>query len=192
ISDPNISPDGKLVAYVVTKIDRAQNRRNSSVWMSATDGSRAPGQFTTSPQSSNSPRWSPDGKWLAFLSSRPGSDSSTPAPTASPAPAAGPTPAAAAGAASSDQPRNQVYLLSMNGGEAKRITNLKNGVSIFRWSPDGMRLVVVSRMGPNDSRTGDSRDRSDVRHYRNSSYKFNDTGWFDDRRAHLWVVDVKS
>src|SRR6266404_4356677 len=70
-SDPNISPDGKLVAYVVTKIDRAQNRRNSSIWMAATDGSRAPWQFTTSPQSANSPRWSPDGKSLAFLSSRP-------------------------------------------------------------------------------------------------------------------------
>ena len=71
ISDPNISPDGKLVAYVVTKVDRAQNRRNSSIWMVATDGSRAPWQFTTSPQTSNSPRWSPDGKSLAFLSSRP-------------------------------------------------------------------------------------------------------------------------
>src|SRR5437588_2351927 len=167
-SDPNISPDGKLVAYVVTKVDRAQNRRNSSIWMAATDGSRAPWQFTTSPQSSNSPRWSPDGKSLAFLSSRP-SESSAPAPAASPNPVAGPTPAAAAGAASSDQPRNQVYVLSMNGGEAKRITNLKNGVSLFRWSPDGTRMVVVSRIGPSDnrgdSRTGDPKDRSDVRHY---------------------------
>src|ERR1700747_729942 len=71
ISDPNFSPDGKLVAYVVTKIDRAQNRRNSSIWMAATDGSRAPWQFTTAPQSSNSPRWSPDGKSIAFISSRP-------------------------------------------------------------------------------------------------------------------------
>src|SRR5438309_8482083 len=70
LSDPHISPDGKLVAYVVTRIDRAQNRRNSAIWLSAIDGSRAPWQFTTSPQSSNSPRWSPDGKWLAFLSSR--------------------------------------------------------------------------------------------------------------------------
>src|SRR5437588_3752261 len=121
ISDPNISPDGKLVAYVVTKIDRVQNRRNSSIWMVATDGSRAPWQFTTSPQSSNSPRWSPDGKSLAFLSSRPGGESSAPAPSASPNPVAGPTPAAAAGATSAE-PRNQVYLLSMNGGEAKRIT----------------------------------------------------------------------
>ncbi|PYS58401.1 MAG: hypothetical protein DMF76_19320 [Acidobacteria bacterium] len=66
VSDANVSPDGRLVSYVVTKIDRAQNRRNSSIWMAATDGrSRAPWQFTTSPQSSNSPRWSPDGKWLA-------------------------------------------------------------------------------------------------------------------------------
>src|SRR3989454_10327370 len=83
LSDPNISPDGKLVAYVVTKVDRPQNRRNSSIWMVATDGSRAPWQYTTSPQSSNSPRWSPDGRWLAFLSSRPaGESTATPAATA--------------------------------------------------------------------------------------------------------------
>ncbi|HSP63592.1 MAG TPA: S9 family peptidase [Pyrinomonadaceae bacterium] len=179
ISDPNISPDGKLVAYVVTKVDRAQNRRNASIWMVATDGSRAPWQFTTSPQTSNSPRWSPDGKSLAFLSSRTET-----------------TAAASATATPAEQTRAQVYLLSMNGGEARRLTNLKNGVSTFRWSPDGSRFVVVSRIGPSDSsgdsRTGDNKDRSDVRHYKNSSYKFNDTGWFDDRRAHLCVVEVKS
>jgi dipeptidyl aminopeptidase/acylaminoacyl peptidase len=181
ISDPNISPDGRLVAYVLTRVDRAQNRRNSSIWMAATDGSRAPWQFTTAPQSSTSPRWSPDGKSLAFLSSRPES---------TPAPAAG-----AASAGTAEAPRTQVYVLSMNGGEAKRITNLKNGVSVFRWSPDGTRLVVVSRIGLSDSRgdsRADSRDRSDVRHYKNTSYKFNDTGWFDDRRTHLWVVEMKS
>ncbi|MFN2530491.1 MAG: prolyl oligopeptidase family serine peptidase [Pyrinomonadaceae bacterium] len=173
LSDPRISPDGRLVAYVVTKIDRAQNRRNSSIWLQRTDGSGTSWQFTTSPQSSNSPRWSPDGQSLAFLSTRPGSES------------------AATTAVSAEQPRSQVYLLSMNGGEARRTTNLKNGVSSFQWAPDGERLVVVSRIGPSDGRP-ETKERSDVRHYKNSSYKFNDTGWFDDRRTHLWVVDVKS
>lgn len=79
----------------------------------------------------------------------------------------------------------------MNGGEARRLTNLKNGVSAFRWSPEGSRLVVVSRIGPSDARA-ESKERSDVRHYKNTSYKFNDTGWFDDRRTHLWIVEVNS
>jgi dipeptidyl aminopeptidase/acylaminoacyl peptidase len=178
LSDPHISPDGKLVAYVVTKIDRAQNRRNSSIWMVAADGTKPPWQFTTSPQSANSPRWSPDGRALAFLSSRPSEVQMTGA-------------GAGAGAGNTEAPRSQVYVLSMAGGEARRITNLKNGVNSFQWSPDGNRLVVVSRIGPSDNRT-ESKDRSDVRHYKNSSYKFNDTGWFDDRRSHLWVVEVKS
>src|SRR6266496_1995073 len=175
LGDPHISPDGKLVAYVVTKVDRAQNRRNSSIWMVALDNSRPPWQFTTSPQSATSPRWSPDGKTLAFLSTRPSAD----------------TAATAAAIAGSELPRSQIYLLPMNGGEARRVTNLKNGVSSFQWSPDGNRLVVVSRIGPSDSRA-ESKERSDVRHYKNTSYKFNDSGWFDDRRTHLWIVNVKS
>jgi dipeptidyl aminopeptidase/acylaminoacyl peptidase len=177
LSDPQISPDGKLVAYVVTKIDRQQNRRTSAIWMVSTDDAPRASQFTSSPQSSSSPRWSPDGKWLAFLSSRPTEASPSPTP-------------AGTGTAATQQ-RNQIYLLSMNGGEAKRLTNLKNGVSTFRWSPDGARMVVVSRISPSDNRS-ENKERSDVRHYKNSSYKFNDTGWFDDRRTHLWVVDVKS
>jgi dipeptidyl aminopeptidase/acylaminoacyl peptidase len=192
VSDPHISPDGQLVAYVLTKVDRAQNRRHSSVWMVASDGSRTAWQFTTSPQSSNSPRWSPDGKWLAFLSARPTGEAAsgsvaTPATTpqqATPPQPATPTPA-------TEPQRNQLYLLSMDGGEARRVTNLKNGVSDFQWAPDGSRFVVVSRIGPSDTRP-ENKDRSDVRHYRTTSYKFNDMGWFDDRRTHLWVVDAKT
>ncbi|HEY3025632.1 MAG TPA: S9 family peptidase [Pyrinomonadaceae bacterium] len=186
LSDPHISPDGKLVAYVVTKIDRAQNRRNSAIWMVALDGSRVPWQFTTSPQSSNSPRWSPDGKWLAFLSSRPAGEA-----TASSTSTGATPPATATPTPSGEQQRAQLYMLSMDGGEARRVTNLKNGVSSFQWSPDGSRFIVVSRTGPSDARP-ENKDRSDVRHYQNTSYKFNDTGWFDERRTHLWVVDEKT
>jgi dipeptidyl aminopeptidase/acylaminoacyl peptidase len=68
---------------------------------------------------------------------------------------------------------------------------LKNGASGFQWSPDGTQFIVTSRIGPSDNRP-ENKERSDVRHYKNSSYKFNDTGWFDDRRTHFWIVDVKT
>jgi dipeptidyl aminopeptidase/acylaminoacyl peptidase len=176
VSDPRISPDGKLVAYVVTTVDQKQNRRHSSIWMTATDGSRSPWQFTTSPQNSNSPRWSPDGQWLAFISSRPSTEAAVPR---------------AANESTAGEARPQVWVLSMSGGEARRITNLKNGVSTFQWSPDGKRLASLTRTGPSDARA-ENRDRSDVRHYSHISYKFNDTGWYDDRRSHVWIVDAKS
>jgi dipeptidyl aminopeptidase/acylaminoacyl peptidase len=190
ISDPHISPDGKLVAYVVSTVDQKQNRRFSNIWIASFDGSQPPRQFTTSPQSSNSPRWSPDGRFLAFLSSRPPGSEATPAPTPSPTPASPTTPgvASAQSTATADQPKTQIYLISMDGGEARRVTNLKNGVSNFQWSPDSTRFVVLSRTGPSD----DHSSRSDVRHYLHPSYKFNDTGWFDDKRSHIWVVDAKT
>lgn len=210
--DPQISPDGKTVAYVVTVIDQRQNRRVSNIWLAATDGSIAPRQFTTSGQSSTSPRWSPDGRTLAFLSSRPASEAvvsvssattvtgsnQNPAPAAaavvpptSPTPTTPGTPgvsSALATAPAAETPRSQIYVLSLAGGEARRVTNLKNGVNSFQWSPDGTRFVAISRTGASDERPS----RSDVRHYKNMSYKFNDTGWFDDKRAHLFVIDVQT
>jgi dipeptidyl aminopeptidase/acylaminoacyl peptidase len=228
LGDPRLAPDGKLVAYVLTTVDQRQNRRQSQIWLAATDGSLAPRQLTNSPQSSSSPRWSPDGRALAFLSARPSADGSastqqatqqgasqatpTPTPVSPPTPGAtapqtspptaSVTPAAnvtattpgvpsalqTTAAAAEPQPRTQVWLLSLDGGEARRVTNLRNGVGNFDWSPDGRRLVMTSRTGPSDARA----PSSDVRHYKHLSYKFNDTGWFDDKRSHLWVVDVAS
>lgn len=212
VSDPRISPDGRMVAFVVTTIDQRQNRRVSNIWLVSADGSVPPRQITTSPQSSTSPRWSRDGKYLAFLSARPSaSDDARPAPTGV-VPQASPAPPAASGSpeptgsptlpgtpgvpsgvatATAETPRAQIYVLAMDGGEARRVTNLKNGVNSFQWSPDGTRFVALSRTGPSDGRSGGT-PRSDVRHYRHLSYKFNDTGWFDDRRSHLWVVDARS
>ncbi len=73
--------------------------------------------------------------------------------------------------------------------EPQALTHLKNGAGAFQWSPDGKRLVVVSRSGPSDNVKAADR-KSDVRHYTHISYKFNDTGWYDDKRSHIWVVDA--
>ena len=75
------------------------------------------------------------------------------------------------------------------GGEAREISHLKNGAGAFEWSPDGRRFVTVSQSGPSDRLAAQDR-KSDVRHYKHISYKFNDTGWFDDKRSHLWVIDA--
>jgi dipeptidyl aminopeptidase/acylaminoacyl peptidase len=226
LGDPRLSPDGQWVAYVVTNVDQRLNRRQSQIWLAAVDGRRPPRQFTTSPQTSTAPRWSPDGRTLAFLSTRPATDAATaqmppgaqpaqpgaamPSPSTSltpptqgiattPPPTPGTTtpgaigtattpglPSALQTAAGESLPRAQVWALPLDGGEARRLTNLKNGVGTFDWSPDGKRLVLTSRTGPSDAKA----PSSDVRHYKHLSYKFNDTGWFDDRRSHVWVVEV--
>jgi dipeptidyl aminopeptidase/acylaminoacyl peptidase len=168
ISDPHLSPDGKAVACVLTTIDQKKNRRESSIWLVAVDGSTSPRRLTADGFSSNSPRWSPDGKTLAILSAR-NSDSST-----------------------GEKPRMQIYLLPMtSGGEGMLLSKLKNGVESYQWSPDGTRIVVVSASGPADGIAVAER-KSDVRHYAHIQYKFNDTGWYEDRRQHLWVLNVPS
>src|SRR6185295_6121413 len=71
LSDPRFSPDGSSIAFVVTAIDQKQNRRRSEIRLVASDGSGPVRVLTTAAPSSNSPRWSPDGKTMAFLSARP-------------------------------------------------------------------------------------------------------------------------
>jgi dipeptidyl aminopeptidase/acylaminoacyl peptidase len=168
VSDPQLSPDGKRVAYVVTTVDVAKNRRQSAIWMALADGSRPPSPFTAGAQSSTSPRWSPDGRFLAFLSARPSAEDT-----------------------GGDTPRNQIHVLPMDGGEARRVTSLKNGVTSFSWSPDGTRFVALSRTGPPDA-LANAKDRTDARHYRHRIYKLNGPGWFDDRASHVYVVEVAS
>ena len=160
LSDPRFSPDGSTIAFVVTTVDQKQNRRHSDIWKVAADGSAPPAALTAATQSSNHPRWSPDSKTIAFLSSRPWHAAATPSTS------------------TDEQPRTQVWLLPLWGGEARRLTNLQNGVSSFAWSPDGSRLVCVGRSGPSDT----AKSPSDVRHYKHLNYKFNDSAPVGRRR----------
>lgn len=155
VSDPQISPDGQWVAYTVATIDQKANKRVSRIWIASVDGTHPTVPFTGDTTSSTSPRWSPDGRFLAFLSARDGG-------------------------------RAQIWTLSRNGGEARRVSNLENGASSFEWSPDGTRFVCLTRTGPPVSKT------SDVRHYTHISYKFNDTGYFDEKRSHVAIVEVRT
>jgi dipeptidyl aminopeptidase/acylaminoacyl peptidase len=114
ISDPQVSPDGKWVAYTVSTTDVKGDKSSSHIWMIGIDGSNDR-QITFSQDSSeSSPRWSPDGKYLSFTSSRPGK---------------------ARG--------NQVWLLDRNGGEAMQLTELKGRLQGHEWSPDSKRLALV-------------------------------------------------
>jgi len=70
VSDPQISPDGKQLAYVRTMIDEKTKEYRSNIWVVPTDGSSEPRPFTSGPKRDTCPRWSPDGTKLAFVSDR--------------------------------------------------------------------------------------------------------------------------
>src|SRR5438093_324972 len=65
VSDPQVSPDGKLVAYVVGTADLDKNSSSSSIWLAPTEKGR-PRQLTNTTKKDRHPRWSPDGKWVLF------------------------------------------------------------------------------------------------------------------------------
>jgi len=117
VGDPQVSPDGKWVAYAVGTVDAEKDRRDSDLWMVSWDGTQEIRLTATSDTSESSPRWSPDNRYLAFLTSR-GDDEEK-------------------------KKGAQIWLLNRVGGEAQKLTDIKGGISDYAWSYEGKRLVLV-------------------------------------------------
>ena len=127
VHGPQVSPDGKWIAYTVTTVDREADKRRSAIWMVNWDGTQDL-RATYGRGSDSSPRFSPDGKYLAFLSARP-----------------------ADGKTGDKEDKAQVWLLDRRGGEASQLTNVKGNIDSYAWSPDGKRLVLVMQDSDDDA-----------------------------------------
>ena len=117
VADPQISPDGRLVAYAVTAVDLAANKTASSLWLAAAGGNSPPRQLTNAPgKKDRHPRWSPDGRHLLFESNRSGD--------------------------------NQLWVIGLDGGEARQLTTVSTEAGSALWSPDGKQIAFVSAVYP--------------------------------------------
>jgi dipeptidyl aminopeptidase/acylaminoacyl peptidase len=163
VSAPQVSADGKWAAFAVSTPDMEANRNASNVWIVSTAGAEAM-QVTQSGHDS-SPAWSPDGKTLAFVSSRDGN--------------------------------SQVYLLSMEGGEAKKLTTLSTGADLFQWAPDGKTIAFTSAVYVDckddacNSKRDEEKEKSKVkaRIYDHLLFRHWDH-WNEGKRSHLFLMPV--
>src|SRR5579872_3558964 len=136
-SGQEISPDGRLMVYAVGTPDWNQERRQSDLYVVSLDGGLATTrQLTfTNDKNETSPRWSRDGSFIAFLSDR---DAATAG--AGGRGGRGGAAAAAGGGGSN----NQVFVMHINGGEAKRVSDARAGVTNFAFSKDGKSIIYSS------------------------------------------------
>jgi dipeptidyl aminopeptidase/acylaminoacyl peptidase len=168
VRDVQLSPDGRTLAYVVERVDRARDTTASDLWMVPVAGGE-PLRLTSSDASESSPRFSPDGRFLAFLAKRDGDK------------------------------KKQVYRLDLRGGEAVRLTEYKSDVSDLAWSPDSRRLaLVLSDPDPADpdflEGCGDDDEKLACTAppivIRRLQFKRDEEGYLRDLRSHLHVLDV--
>jgi dipeptidyl aminopeptidase/acylaminoacyl peptidase len=183
-TDPQVSPDGSTVVYTEQAAAPGHDAYRHATWSVSADGSAPPRRLTIGARHDTHPRFSPDGRTLAFLSDR--------RPLVEEEP---------------DAPKNredsvQVHLLPLDGGEARRLTDLPRGGGAFAWSPDGKSLVVQSAsQGP--TRKADAKARGTAKEPRPgepplSDYRFidrlqnqlNGPGFVYDKVENLWLVEV--
>ncbi|MGA7855816.1 MAG: hypothetical protein WCA15_21035, partial [Candidatus Acidiferrales bacterium] len=118
VGDPQLSPDVKWVAYTVKTASLKDDKNYERIWMVPVSGGAAI-PLTADELTSSHPRWSPDGKYLAFISARGGTGDDD------------------------DTDKKQVWLLNREGGEAQKLTDTIQDVQSFAWSPASDRMVLL-------------------------------------------------
>jgi dipeptidyl aminopeptidase/acylaminoacyl peptidase len=180
IANPQLSPDGKRVAFTRVNVDEKRTGYETSIWIVASDGKESPVRMTNGKHDAQ-PRWSPDGSHIAFVRGGEKDDAGKPKP-------------------------GQLALLSLAGGEAKTITDLPKGASDAVWSPDGRQIAFMSSTTQEDidkaqhkknaAKGGDSKEaesehESDVHVISHAIYRSNDEGYLDPKRhEHIWILQV--
>ena len=162
VDEPNFSPDGNTVAYVVGTVDLKKDKQPKNLWLAKWDGSENRA-ITFGENSQSHPRWSPDGKWLAFLSGR-----------------------------GEENENDQLWILASAGGEAEQLTKEKGSVDDFAWSPDSKRLVlVVHDPDPRDPETKE-KEKKTVPPIVIARFQFTQdiAGYLTKRWSHLKLLDL--
>ncbi len=133
IGDSQVSPDGSRVAFVRVSVNEKKDGYNTSIWTVSTMANDEPHRLTSGTRDS-SPRWSPDGKYLAFI--RTTEKDGKP-----------------------DQ--SQLFMLAMSGGDSFQFTNLPKGAGQPQWSPDGKTIAFLSTTNAEDLAKQNERQRSE-------------------------------
>ena len=216
-TQPRLSPEGRLAVITVQTVASSFDGYRRALWLIDTAGETPPRQLTLGARHDHHGRFSPDGQTLAFVSDR--RTLIEDAPGGSAGKDRNGSAAAGNGQGGKDARRaeaaSQIYLLPLDGGEARRLTDLPRGVESFEWSPDGTRLVAVGAAavgaaaggaaagatrarvarrqgiaGTGEALWPDTPPPSDYRFIDRLEYMLNGTGFTYDRVGHLWLVDA--